>query len=320
MNASTSPSRTRSPATSSAYDADQRRRSTLKTIRRPRVRGRAHRQHLRRVVAQPGRGLHRRDRPDARHARPRAASSSPTASSTRRAATTSSRPSTSSSSAAAAASSCFERRTGGCSRSASSATSTSTRSSAGRARSTSATTARRSDLDGDKIDGHAAGDRHDLAPGLRLRHGLPDDRRGPLPRGRREGHASTCATHTALGRRRPRTSSTGTTPSTRKPAARERKILASEFGDDYDAIPAYEQIYALAGPTQTYRITGDPRIRSDIERTLELFDQLLPRPRGRAATSRTSTRSRSTRARESLGAQPARGRTGTRSATTRPRT
>ena len=33
----------------------------------------------------------------------------------------------------------------------------------------------------------------------------------------------------------------------------EKKILASEFGDDYDAIPAYEQIYALAGPTQTYR-------------------------------------------------------------------
>src|SRR5205085_1326168 len=30
----------------------------------------------------------------------------------------------------------------------------------------------------------------------------------------------------------------------------ERKIFASEFGDDYDAIPMYEQIYALAGPTQ----------------------------------------------------------------------
>ena len=37
----------------------------------------------------------------------------------------------------------------------------------------------------------------------------------------------------------------------------EKKILASEFGDDYEAIPAYEQIYALAGPTQVYRITGD---------------------------------------------------------------
>ncbi|MEI6639845.1 MAG: hypothetical protein WCL46_09010, partial [Chlorobium sp.] len=48
----------------------------------------------------------------------------------------------------------------------------------------------------------------------------------------------------------------------------ERKIFASEFGDDYDAIPAYEQIYALAGPTQTYRVTGDPEIASDIEMTL----------------------------------------------------
>ena len=56
-------------------------------------------------------------------------------------------------------------------------------------------------------------------------------------------------------------------------AGKERKILASEFGDDYDAIPAYEQIYALAGPTQTYRITGDPRIASDIEMTIELFNR-----------------------------------------------
>jgi anti-anti-sigma factor len=54
-------------------------------------------------------------------------------------------------------------------------------------------------------------------------------------------------------------------------SARERKMLSSEFGDDYDAIPAYEQIYALAGPTQTYRITGDPRIRQDIDRTLNMF-------------------------------------------------
>src|SRR3954471_15058834 len=55
--------------------------------------------------------------------------------------------------------------------------------------------------------------------------------------------------------------------------AKEKKILASEFGDDYDAIPAYEQIYALAGPTQTFRITGDPRILSDIDMTVELFDR-----------------------------------------------
>jgi mannose/cellobiose epimerase-like protein (N-acyl-D-glucosamine 2-epimerase family) len=53
----------------------------------------------------------------------------------------------------------------------------------------------------------------------------------------------------------------------------ERKIFASLFGDDYDAIPAYEQIYALAGPVQTYRVTGDPRILSDAEKTVNLFDK-----------------------------------------------
>ena len=54
---------------------------------------------------------------------------------------------------------------------------------------------------------------------------------------------------------------------------REDKVFASEFGDDYDAIPAYEQIYALAGPIQTYRITGDPRILKDAELTVDLFDR-----------------------------------------------
>jgi hypothetical protein len=54
---------------------------------------------------------------------------------------------------------------------------------------------------------------------------------------------------------------------------REFKVFASEFGDDYDAIPAYEQIYALAGPIQTYRITGDPRILQDAEMTVDLFDR-----------------------------------------------
>ncbi|PYC86937.1 N-acyl-D-glucosamine 2-epimerase [Streptomyces tateyamensis] len=51
----------------------------------------------------------------------------------------------------------------------------------------------------------------------------------------------------------------------------QRKVFASEFGDDYNAIPMYEQIYALAGPTQTYRITGDPRILDDIDKTVALF-------------------------------------------------
>jgi mannose/cellobiose epimerase-like protein (N-acyl-D-glucosamine 2-epimerase family)/anti-anti-sigma regulatory factor len=56
---------------------------------------------------------------------------------------------------------------------------------------------------------------------------------------------------------------------------RERKIFASEFGDDLDAIPAYEQIYALAGPTQTFRITGDARIEQDIRMTVNFFQKYL---------------------------------------------
>lgn len=56
------------------------------------------------------------------------------------------------------------------------------------------------------------------------------------------------------------------------------KILASEFGDDYNAVAAYEQIYALAGPTQTLRITGDRQILADIETTVELFDHYFLDP------------------------------------------
>jgi mannose/cellobiose epimerase-like protein (N-acyl-D-glucosamine 2-epimerase family) len=62
--------------------------------------------------------------------------------------------------------------------------------------------------------------------------------------------------------------------------SREEKVFASEFGDDLNAIPAYEQIYALAGPIQTYRITGDPRILRDAEMTVDLFDRFLDRDQG----------------------------------------
>jgi mannose/cellobiose epimerase-like protein (N-acyl-D-glucosamine 2-epimerase family) len=62
---------------------------------------------------------------------------------------------------------------------------------------------------------------------------------------------------------------------------REQKLLTSEFGDDYDSIPMYEQIYALAGPIQTYRVTGDPRILNDAEYTVKLFDRFyLDREKG----------------------------------------
>ncbi|MGO4457333.1 AGE family epimerase/isomerase [Streptomyces sp. M-16] len=55
----------------------------------------------------------------------------------------------------------------------------------------------------------------------------------------------------------------------------ERKLFTSEFSDDYDAIPMYEQIYALAGPIQTYRVTGDVRIRNDADATIRLFDKFF---------------------------------------------
>ncbi|UQX00241.1 AGE family epimerase/isomerase [Streptomyces sp. RerS4] len=58
----------------------------------------------------------------------------------------------------------------------------------------------------------------------------------------------------------------------------ERKLFTSEFSDDYDAIPMYEQIYALAGPIQTYRITGDVRIKNDADATIRLFDKFFKDP------------------------------------------
>jgi mannose/cellobiose epimerase-like protein (N-acyl-D-glucosamine 2-epimerase family) len=59
---------------------------------------------------------------------------------------------------------------------------------------------------------------------------------------------------------------------------REKKILTSEFGDDYDAIPMYEQIYALGGLTQLYRVTGDQRIAADIDGTMRLFRKFFHDP------------------------------------------
>ncbi len=58
----------------------------------------------------------------------------------------------------------------------------------------------------------------------------------------------------------------------------EHKLFTSEFGDDYDAIPMYEQIYALAGPTQFFRVTGDPEVAADIDGTLRLFRKFFRDP------------------------------------------
>jgi mannose/cellobiose epimerase-like protein (N-acyl-D-glucosamine 2-epimerase family) len=49
-------------------------------------------------------------------------------------------------------------------------------------------------------------------------------------------------------------------------------IMASENPDDAGAIPLYEQIYALAGMTQYYRISQDPSVLEDIRRTIAGFN------------------------------------------------
>jgi putative intracellular protease/amidase/mannose/cellobiose epimerase-like protein (N-acyl-D-glucosamine 2-epimerase family) len=48
--------------------------------------------------------------------------------------------------------------------------------------------------------------------------------------------------------------------------------LLSENPDDHDAIPLYEQIYALAGLAQYYRITADWEVLEDIRRTIRTFN------------------------------------------------
>ncbi len=55
--------------------------------------------------------------------------------------------------------------------------------------------------------------------------------------------------------------------------ATSEKLFTSDFSDDHDAIPMYEQIYALAGPVQTYRVSGDPAILADAEGTIRLFEK-----------------------------------------------
>jgi mannose/cellobiose epimerase-like protein (N-acyl-D-glucosamine 2-epimerase family) len=49
-------------------------------------------------------------------------------------------------------------------------------------------------------------------------------------------------------------------------------VLPSLFGDDAGTMPAYEQIYALAGLAQFYRISNDWETLQDIRRTLDMFD------------------------------------------------
>ena len=53
----------------------------------------------------------------------------------------------------------------------------------------------------------------------------------------------------------------------------KRQIVPSQNGDDFGALPLYEQIYALAGMAQFYRITLDPTVLTDIRRTVASFDE-----------------------------------------------
>jgi mannose/cellobiose epimerase-like protein (N-acyl-D-glucosamine 2-epimerase family) len=49
-------------------------------------------------------------------------------------------------------------------------------------------------------------------------------------------------------------------------------VLPSSFAEDAGTIPLYEQIYALAGLAQYYRVTNDAETLHDIRRTLDMFD------------------------------------------------
>jgi mannose/cellobiose epimerase-like protein (N-acyl-D-glucosamine 2-epimerase family) len=52
-------------------------------------------------------------------------------------------------------------------------------------------------------------------------------------------------------------------------------VLPSLFGEDAGTIPLYEQIYALSGLAQFYRITNDWETLQDIRRTLDTFEALF---------------------------------------------
>ena len=71
----------------------------------------------------------------------------------------------------------------------------------------------------------------------------------------------------AYGRRRNREGERG-----------ETLIIPSMNADDQGAIPLYEQIYALAGLTQFYRITLDWEVLDDIRRTINSFQSFYHDP------------------------------------------
>ncbi|MBN9519829.1 N-acyl-D-glucosamine 2-epimerase [bacterium] len=52
-------------------------------------------------------------------------------------------------------------------------------------------------------------------------------------------------------------------------------VMTSQNSDDYNTIPLYEQIYALAGLNQFYRITNDKQVLDDIRRTVRMFQDFF---------------------------------------------
>lgn len=52
-------------------------------------------------------------------------------------------------------------------------------------------------------------------------------------------------------------------------------VLPSRFGDDKGTIPLYEQIYALAGLAQYFRVAGDWEVLYDIRRTIATFEAMF---------------------------------------------
>ena len=141
--------------------------------------------------------------------------------------------------------------------------------------------------------------------------------------------ATTCARRSAASATTADTASGLTAADELAGRARRNRIFASQGPDDEGTIPLYEQIYALAGLTQFYRITLDWEVLDDIRRTVSTFEEFFwdpPSSQGRErrqgrfageggyyshldpATMRPDT--------STAGGEPRRRRTGTRSATT----
>jgi mannose/cellobiose epimerase-like protein (N-acyl-D-glucosamine 2-epimerase family) len=55
-------------------------------------------------------------------------------------------------------------------------------------------------------------------------------------------------------------------------------VLGSPLPGDGGAITAFDEIYVLSGPAQLYRVNGDPALRTDVERTVRMFDRYFRDP------------------------------------------